>query len=74
MTDSVDIPSIVEKAIQRPARVDMDGLGISERPLQDMIAADRYLRGLKASSKKRPGIRLFVIRDPGMGQINDKTD
>jgi len=70
MSDRPDIPSIVEQAVQRPARTDMDGLSISERPLRDLIEADRYLRGIDARRRSRPGIRMFVVRDPGMGQLN----
>ena len=59
----------IEKAAETPQFVGVDGQQVAQRPIKDLIEADRYLAAKTAQANKRPGFGLSFqkIIPPGGG-------
>lgn len=60
-----DLESTIETAAEKPVSMSVDGVTVTQRPIADLIAADRYLSAKKASRHKSRGIRFTQIVPPG---------
>lgn len=60
-----ELESKIETAAETPASMSVDGVTVTQRPIGDLIAADRYLSAKKASRQKSRGIRFTKIVPPG---------
>jgi hypothetical protein len=63
-----DLTDDIETAAENPKKVLSDGLLTEEHGLQDMIAADRYLRQQASAAATANGqlpIQLFKFKPPG---------
>jgi len=62
-----DVTDAIEENAQAPRRISADGVEAEEHPLQDQIAADRYVDGKTAMSNRMPtlGLRQRRIIPPG---------
>lgn len=63
------MPQSIEDAItndaDQPKEVEADGVKTKQHPLPDLIEADRYLEGKKASKGSGLGIKRTIMRPPG---------
>ena len=46
-----DLDNVIEQNATGPKQVSADGVSVQQQPLQDQIAADKYLAGKRAASK-----------------------
>jgi len=68
MADPVDLtPQISAAVVAGVQSVTVDGQTVSAVPVQDQIAADRYLASKAATAKGRRGFRLSKIIPPASG-------
>ena len=61
------IKTEIENQVLNPESVSSDAGSVSNRPLDDLMEADRYLTSKAAASTqtKRMGFRLGIFRSPG---------
>ena len=59
-----DLSDTIETAAAQPASATADGVTVSAKPLPDLIAADRYLKGNGGAAKKTRGIRFTKFLPP----------
>ena len=66
MSDDTIQTEIVDQAVS-PESVSSDAGSVSNRPLDELIEADKYLTSKEAASTqtKRMGFRMGVLRSPG---------
>ena len=66
MSDN-ELQTEIEDQATNPESVSSDAGSVSNRPLDDLIEADRYLTSKAAASTqtKRMGFRLGIFRAPG---------
>ena len=66
MSDDTIQTEIVDQAVN-PESVSSDAGSVSNRPLDELIEADKYLTSKEAASTqtKRMGFRLGIFRAPG---------
>jgi len=62
-----DLSDQIRDAAEGPQQVTIDGQTVQERPLAELIEADRYLAGKTASDKGHRGLRFSKIVPPGAG-------
>jgi hypothetical protein len=59
----------IEKSIEEnalgPKSVESDGQKVEQRPIAELIEADRYLNSKKAMQKKGLGIKIAKLIPPG---------
>lgn len=68
MADPTDLTPQIEAAVVSGVQsVTVDGQTVSAVPVQDQIAADRYLASKAAAAKGRRGFRLAKIVPPAAG-------
>lgn len=60
-----ELEAAIETAAEKPVSASVDGVTITQRPIADLIAADRYLSAKRAARKRSRGIRLTQIVPPG---------
>ncbi len=60
-----DLSSKISEAAQGPKSASVDGVSVEQQPIADLIKADQYLEGKKASKKASMGLRLGRIVPPG---------
>lgn len=60
-----DLDDTIEDLAAKPAAVSSDGLSVTERPLADIVEADRYLKGGTAGGKNHQGLRITLLKPPG---------
>jgi hypothetical protein len=53
----------VEAAAAEPASASVDGQTVANRSIAELIAADRYAADKRAAAAKRPGIRIFKLKN-----------
>jgi hypothetical protein len=63
--DNATLAEYLQTILTSPGRIDLDGLSITERPLQDQIALLRFLRSVEAQQNQRRGIPVLRVLDPG---------
>lgn len=59
------IENAIRDAATTPQAVTADGVTVTQRPLADQIAADRYLASKAAAKTKTRGLRFTRIIPPG---------
>lgn len=57
-----------------PSKVQTDAGLVESQPIQDQIAADRYLSGKIATSKKGRGLRFSKLIPPGSTGYSPTSD
>ncbi len=62
MTDIVDN---IQEIAQQPAAAAGDGQSVTQRPIADLIAADKYARGNDVHRDATMGLRFGRIIPPG---------
>lgn len=55
----------LEEIAQQPQSVSVDGQSVSQRPIGDLIAADKYRRATQANRDATLGLRIRRIKLPG---------
>lgn len=62
-----DLSESIESAAAAPLKSSADSISAEQHPLQDLIAADRYLASKEAAANNGPlgGIVLSRLRPPG---------
>jgi hypothetical protein len=60
-----DLSDQIQNAAETPQSATVDGRSATARPIGEMIAADRYLREIAASTSSGLGIRMVRTRPPG---------
>lgn len=60
-----DLDSTIRENAAGPKRATGDSGSVEQHPLDDQIAADRYLASKKAAQSKGLGIRLSKLVPPG---------
>jgi hypothetical protein len=65
MADSTDLTTQIASTGAAPRRVSTDRLEAEAQPLQDLIAADRYLKAGAASKLVGRGLRFTKFATPG---------
>ena len=60
-----ELESTIETAAEKPVSASVDGVTVTQRPIGDLIAADRYLSAKRAARKRSRGIRFSQIVPPG---------
>lgn len=60
-----DVKTQIEENAQAPRRVSADGVEVDEHPLQDQIAADRYLDSQTSQANPSRGLRFTRLKPPG---------
>ena len=63
MADEID--KTIEENAKGPKRASGDSGSVEQHPLNDQIAADRYLASKKAAKSRGLGIRLTKLVPPG---------
>jgi len=56
-------PTDIEAAAAEPASASVDGQSTTNRSIAELIAADRYAADKRAAAAKRPGIRIFKLKN-----------
>jgi ABC-type sugar transport system substrate-binding protein len=68
MADPTDLAPQIEAAVVAGVQsVTVDGQTVTQIPVQDQIAADRYLASKAAVKNRNRGFRLAKIIPPGAG-------
>lgn len=62
---SDDLEETISDAAAEPAAASGDAGSVTQRPLPDLIDADRYLAGKRAKDKPHGGIRFGTFTAPG---------
>jgi len=62
---TVDLKDSIEQNAQGPKQAAADGVSTSQHPLQDQIAADKYLKANEARTDFRKGFTRVKIVAPG---------
>ena len=65
MTDPTPLENAIAENATGPKRAQGDSGSVEQHPLQDQIAADRYLASKQAMKAKNQGIRITKIVPPG---------
>lgn len=65
MPDPSDLTTAIQQAASDPAAVTSDGISVTARSVADLIAADVYLAGKAARSKRRRGMTFTKLVTPG---------
>jgi hypothetical protein len=60
-----DLDDVIQENASGPKQASGDGVSVEQHPLQDQIAADRYLASKKAARSKHLGLRLTKVVPPG---------
>lgn len=60
-----DISDAIAANAAGPKKVVSDGVSVEQHPIQDQIAADKYVEGQTAASRKHRGIRFTKLISPG---------
>ena len=60
-----DLSTNIENAATSPAEASVDGTTVKQRPLSEMIEADRYLASKAAMANPMRGLRFSKITPPG---------
>ena len=60
-----DLSSNIQTAASSPAEASVDGTTVKQRPISELIEADRYLASKAAASSKFRGLRFNTITPPG---------
>lgn len=63
--DSQAATAALVAALDAPASVSGDAGSVSNRPLAELIEADRYVAGKDAGAKARRGLRITRLLPPG---------
>ena len=53
-----DLSDTIEEAAGDPEQVSADGISVKSRPIDQLIAADRYLASKTAASRNHFGLRF----------------
>jgi hypothetical protein len=61
MADSTDLSELIAANAEEPASASVDGTSASSKPLESIIAADRYLASKRGAASKLFGIRIQPI-------------
>jgi len=60
-----DLSPNIQTAASSPAEASVDGTTVKQRPISELIEADRYLASKTAASNKFRGLRFNTITPPG---------
>jgi hypothetical protein len=60
-----DLTPQIQQTAAQPANASRDGLSAANQPIQDLIAADKYLKANQAAQQVPWGIRFAKIITPG---------
>ena len=61
------ISDSLESTAARPASMNTDALTVTSRDLNQLIAADRYLRSLTPAASPLGGVSFVLLSPPGGG-------
>jgi len=64
MADTAE-EAAIRAAISTPRRMKVDGNEAEAKPIDELIAADEYLKNQTAKAKRGLGVAQFKIRPPG---------
>lgn len=67
MAESVSLTDTIESLAQTARSVTVDGQQVNRRGLQELIAADQYLKKIAAGKTKTRGISFVSLKPPGCG-------
>jgi hypothetical protein len=62
-----DLSQEIEDAAKGPARASSDGTSVDQRPIAELIEADRYNKGNTAAAKNHFGLRFSKLNPGGCG-------
>jgi hypothetical protein len=63
-----DLTSTIANAAAKPSSGTVDGVTVTQRPLSELIAADKYMAAKNATKNKaHRGLRFGKIVPPGAG-------
>jgi hypothetical protein len=62
-----DLGQAISDAAQKPKKAVGDQGSMEQQPLQDMIAADKYLHAKDGAAKNHMGMRFVKLVPPGAG-------
>lgn len=60
-----DLTETIKTAAAEPQSATVDGVSVSQRPLKDLIDADKHLAGKAAAGRKTVPIRFAKMVPPG---------
>lgn len=60
-----ELESTIETNAEKPVSMSVDGVTVTQRPMSELIAADRYLSAKRASRRRSLGIRFRQVVPPG---------
>ena len=60
-----ELESTIETSAEKPVSMSVDGVTVTQRPIADLIAADRYLSAKRAARNRSRGIRFSQMVPPG---------
>lgn len=55
----------IDQKASEPQRVSVDGQNVDQRPLKDLIAADKYANQTEAAARTGLPLRMVLFRPPG---------
>jgi len=61
-----DLTTEITEAAAAPQSIAVDGTTLANRPLSELIEADKHLASRAAAAARRPGFRLVKLLPPGM--------
>lgn len=59
-----DLTEQIESDVAQPASASVDGVSVSSRPIADLIAADKYLKGNAAAANPLAALRFAKVVSP----------
>jgi hypothetical protein len=65
MPDATDLTDTIAATAAQPAMVETDGLKVQAVSIDELIAADRYLKAQVAGVNKQRGLRFTKLVPPG---------
>ena len=60
-----DLTDAIAEAAVAPSAVTVDGQSVSNRPIEEVIAADEYAKANQGLTKKSRGLRFTKLLPPG---------
>ncbi len=64
MAEDTTIEEAIETVAEGPAKATIDGDSVEQQKIEDLIKADKYLRGKEASRATGLGLKILGLR-PG---------
>jgi hypothetical protein len=65
MATQAEIEAATDAAAAKPQQMTADGISVTNRSTQDLIAYEKYRKETSAAANGRLGVRFFNTKPPG---------